>query len=219
MYGYGNITIACPPNLGVITLNGLRIASGYSISTIPDHLSSYEILQILIRFAGFADSIAERIPPLGIIISKYRAGSTVHETTLQNLERDPRIPPVFETMIPESNGIDTVAEWAALNSRRQRYGYRGRPIRLLLQFNAGVVGGSAASSFETVRDTQRNQKRLSSPHNVTPGRSILSRFTEVTAMRSYPANGQRSPCINTRALRPASVYCPLERLYHLVEPN
>ena len=38
---YDVVLIDCPPNLGIITLNGLRISNGYIIPTIPDVLSTY----------------------------------------------------------------------------------------------------------------------------------------------------------------------------------
>ena len=69
---YDWVLIDCPPNLGIITLNGLRISDGFVIPTIPDHLSTYGIPQILTRAAAFAENIGEPIEPLGVIISKFR---------------------------------------------------------------------------------------------------------------------------------------------------
>jgi len=46
---YDYVLIECPPNLGIITLNGLRIAHGYIIPSIPDILSTYGIPQIVKR--------------------------------------------------------------------------------------------------------------------------------------------------------------------------
>jgi hypothetical protein len=42
--------------LGLITLNGVRISMGYVIPTIPDILSTYGIPQIVSRVAAFADT-------------------------------------------------------------------------------------------------------------------------------------------------------------------
>lgn len=122
---YEYVIIDCPPNLGIITLNGLRIAGGYVIPTIPDHLSTYGIPQILSRVAGFAEELAERIEPYGIVISKYRAASTVHNTMVERL-REKADPPVFDTVIAESNQISAAAEYGALGTLRQRYGYAGQ---------------------------------------------------------------------------------------------
>jgi chromosome partitioning protein len=40
---YDLVLVDCPPNLGIITLNGLRISEGYIIPTVPDFLSTYPI--------------------------------------------------------------------------------------------------------------------------------------------------------------------------------
>ena len=50
---YDIVLVDCPPNLGIITLNGLRISHGYIIPTIPDILSTYGIPQIVKRVRDF----------------------------------------------------------------------------------------------------------------------------------------------------------------------
>lgn len=122
---YDYVLIDCPPNLGIITLNGLRISSGYIIPTIPDVLSTYGIPQIVSRVAGFAKNISEIIDPLGIVVSKYRTQSTVHRNGLTRLQakNDPR---VFETIISENNQIAASAEFLPVSTLRQKYGYQGQ---------------------------------------------------------------------------------------------
>jgi chromosome partitioning protein len=122
---YDYVLIDCPPNLGIVTLNGLRIADGYIIPTIPDVLSTYGIPQIRSRVRGFADSLGQTIAELGIVITKYRAASTVHRTTIERLEDDEELP-VFNTWIPEANKIAEAAEHAPLGTVRQRWGYSGQ---------------------------------------------------------------------------------------------
>ena len=58
---YDLVIVDCPPNLGIITLNGLRISQGYIIPTIPDFLSTYGIPQIVTRVREFSEEIAEPI--------------------------------------------------------------------------------------------------------------------------------------------------------------
>lgn len=123
---YEYVLIDCPPNLGLITLNGLRIASGYIIPTIPDVLSTYGIPQIISRVRDFADNISEPIDPFGIVISKYRAQSTVHNAVKRRLIDDDTLPMVFNTVIPESNQIAASAEHRAVGTLRQKYGYAGQ---------------------------------------------------------------------------------------------
>jgi chromosome partitioning protein len=122
---YDYVLIDCPPNLGLITLNGLRISDGYIIPTIPDVLSTYGIPQIVTRVAKFAKTISETIEPLGIVVSKYREQSTVHRNTLARLRSvaDPR---VFETVIKENDQIAGSAEFKDVSTLRQKYGYQGQ---------------------------------------------------------------------------------------------
>ncbi|HWD41898.1 MAG TPA: AAA family ATPase [Fimbriimonas sp.] len=119
---YDLVLIDCPPNLGIITLNGLKISGGFIIPTIPDVLSTYGIPQILTRVKAFSDNIGQTITPLGIVISKYRSQSTVHRNTLQSLRKDAKLPKVFATVVPEANKLAESAEFLAINTLRQKYG-------------------------------------------------------------------------------------------------
>ena len=119
---YDYVLIDCPPNLGIITLNGIRISHGYVIPTIPDILSTYGVPQIVTRVGAFADNIGEEIEPLGIVVSKYRAQSTVHKNTVRRISNDSRLPDIFQTKIPEMNKIAESAEYGTINTLRQKYG-------------------------------------------------------------------------------------------------
>jgi chromosome partitioning protein len=122
---YDWVLIDCPPNLGIITLNGLRISDGFVIPTIPDALSTYGIPQILTRARAFAENIGEPIEPLGVIISKYREQSSLHQETVERLRSNSDELHVFGTKIPERNTTALAAEHAARQTFRQRYGYDG----------------------------------------------------------------------------------------------
>lgn len=86
---YDYILIDCPPNLGYITLNGLRIADGYMIPTIPDVMSTYGIPQIVTRISKFSDEISTEkvsgIMPIGIVATKVRLQAPIHRRTLNQL--------------------------------------------------------------------------------------------------------------------------------------
>jgi len=122
--------IDCPPNLGKITQNGLRMSQGFVIPTIPDILSTYGIPQIVRRVREFSEEITESIEPLGIIVTKYDSRSTVHKNTLKQLEqnhrRDPtNWPPLFDTIIPQANQSAAAAEHSGHSTLKQKWGYGG----------------------------------------------------------------------------------------------
>ena len=119
---YDVVIVDCPPNLGIITLNGLRISQAYVIPTIPDHLSTYGIPQIVTRVSEFAEEIAEEIEPLGIIITKYQTNSTVHNNVTKGL-RASKDAPVFKTIIRQANQIAAAAEYSSYGrTLKQKYG-------------------------------------------------------------------------------------------------
>lgn len=107
---YDIVLVDCPPNLGKITQNGLRISQSYIIPTIADHLSTYGIPQIVTRVGEFSKEIAEEIEPLGIAITKYQVQSTVHVNVLKNL-RVSGDAPVFDTIIRQANDVAAAAEY------------------------------------------------------------------------------------------------------------
>ena len=122
---YDIVLVDCPPNLGIITLNGLRISHGYIIPTIPDNLSTYGIPQIVKRVEAFSEEIAETIDPLGIVVTKYQAQSTVHKNTLRRLQTGGDAS-VFETIVRQANSISAAAEYTTTKrTLRQKYGPGG----------------------------------------------------------------------------------------------
>ncbi len=125
------VLIDCPPNLGIVTLNGLRMSHGYIIPTIPDILSTYGIPQIVGRVRSFSETIAQPIEPLGIVVAKYREQSTVHRTQLRIL-REQGDAPLFETRIPEGNAFASAADPKRVSTLRQKWGPDGfKPYRAL----------------------------------------------------------------------------------------
>lgn len=119
---YDVVLIDCPPNLGIITLNGLRISERYLIPTIPDILSTYGIPQIMSRVEEFSDEISEAITPLGIVITKYQANARVHGSTARNLRSNKKYV-IFDTVIQQANQFSAVAENVGPATLRQKWGY------------------------------------------------------------------------------------------------
>jgi len=122
---YDFVLIDCPPNLGIITLNGLRISMGYMIPTIPDILSTYGIPQIVKRVGDFAIAITEPIEALGIVVSKYREQSPLHKNVKRQLAAE-RDAPLFKTIIPENTQSASAAEFVQISTLKQKWGYRGQ---------------------------------------------------------------------------------------------
>ncbi len=127
---YDVVIVDCPPNLGKITQNGLRMSQGFIIPTIPDILSTYGIPQIIRRVRGFAEAIDKPIEPLGIIIQKYQTNSNVHRNMIKQLgqkhKKEPgNWPPVFKTRIPQANQIAAAGEYADHGTLKQKWGYQG----------------------------------------------------------------------------------------------
>lgn len=127
---YDVVIIDCPPNLGKITQNGLRMSHGFIIPTIPDILSTYGIPQIVRRVREFSEEIAEDIEPYGIVVTKFQANSNVHVNMLKQLKRNNSAdaknwPPVFDTLIPQANQIAAAAEHSGYSTLKQKWGYQG----------------------------------------------------------------------------------------------
>jgi chromosome partitioning protein len=122
---YDFVLIDCPPSLGLVTLNGLRISDYYIIPTIPDFLSTYGIPQIIKRIGDFSDAAGYTIDPLGILATKYRAQSPVHNQQLKVLQQS-KDAPLLKTIIPENSEIAGAAEYKQVGTLRQKWGYRGQ---------------------------------------------------------------------------------------------
>ncbi len=145
---YDYILVDCPPNLSVLTLNGLRISHGYIVPTIPDVMSTYGIPQIRSRIQKFAMSVDRPIPAVGLVISKYRASVSLHRQTADYLARSAKETGlhVFDSRIPDSTEIAEAAEFNDWGTLRQRYGYHRHYdalAALAVEFMAAVEVGLA----------------------------------------------------------------------------
>lgn len=126
---YDHVLIDCPPSLGIVTLNGLAISDSYLIPVVPDILSVLGIPPILDRVSHFGQCIRRNIRALGIVISKMRAQTLLHNEMATRLREDfyeRRFPVVFETVVPESTRIAEAANvMAPVNTLAQKYGAGG----------------------------------------------------------------------------------------------
>ncbi|WP_448060772.1 hypothetical protein [Cellulomonas hominis] len=71
------------------------------------------------------EQVGEDIIELGIVVTKYRAASSLHNATIKRLQDGAELPIVFETQVPEGNAIAASAEFSQMSTLRQKYAYQG----------------------------------------------------------------------------------------------
>ena len=109
-FNYDYIFIDCPSNLGIVTLNGLRVSNGYVIPTIPDYLSTYGISYIVNRVEEFAENMDIQIENLGLIVTKLEENSKIHTSTLEKIKQNNKIR-VFRTIFKENDQAASAADY------------------------------------------------------------------------------------------------------------
>ena len=140
---YDYIIIDCPPSLGTVTKNGLRISTGYVIPTIPDTLSTWGIYQIVDNVERFAKETGIAIRALGVVATKVQ-GNNLHTRVIDDMRgsrlgrfgEDGRLkqPPMFEAVIPQSVAVARAADiLAGLRTLRLKYGDAYAPLTSLTQ--------------------------------------------------------------------------------------
>ncbi len=99
---YRFVIVDSPPNVGIIARNGLRLSDYYIIPVIPDYLSTYGIDQLT---SELRKTYQINVPPLGIVISRYKRYVNTHRTFASSLlgkEKMNRGPHVFEHTVRDT---------------------------------------------------------------------------------------------------------------------
>lgn len=140
---YDYIIIDCPPSLGTVTKNGLRISTGYVIPTIPDIVSTWGIYQIVDNVAHFAADLGRQIPALGIVATKVQTNN-LHARVIEDL-RARRLghfadagalaqPPLFAHTVPQTVNVARGADVEAdIRTFKGKYGTAYNAFRGLTQ--------------------------------------------------------------------------------------
>ena len=130
---YDYVIIDCPPSLGTITKNGLRISTAYIIPTIPDIVSTWGIYQIVDNINKFAEDIGKEIPALGIVATKVQSNN-LHSSIIRDLKAgqlgkfgDPKAiltqPSLFKNTIPQAIAVSRGADVDAdIRTFKGKYG-------------------------------------------------------------------------------------------------
>lgn len=129
---YDFVIIDCPPSLGIVTKNGLRITTHYVIPTIPDIVSTWGIYQIVANIARFSEDTGRPIRPLGIVATKVNGVNTLHTRMLEELRlgrlfqgkvTDLEQPRMFDTYIKEATATARGSDYSAnVATFRDKYG-------------------------------------------------------------------------------------------------
>lgn len=129
---YDFVLVDCPPNLGIITLNGILLSRWYLIPCIPDILSTWGIPQIVNRISKFRVEAHTAIEPVGIVTTMFRSATNLHSSTLAELRARAAKPPtdskwvprVFDTVIGLATKAAEASDYDAKpNTVKQKYGY------------------------------------------------------------------------------------------------
>lgn len=127
MNNYDIVLIDCPPNLGLITQNGLILSQYYLIPVIPDVLSTYGIPQIISRIKRLEIETGVRLQPLGVAVNRFRQQNRLHSNQVHLLQVNAKkmgFRRVFSAIVPEASRAASAMDYSLpVNSLHDKYGY------------------------------------------------------------------------------------------------
>lgn len=106
---YDYIFFDCPPNLGVLTQNGLFASDFYIIPVQPDFLSTFGIDLITGRVVWFKQNVGPSASRFnlkygGLIFNRVR-NTSEHKQIMAELKARTELKPIFESIINERTAI------------------------------------------------------------------------------------------------------------------
>jgi chromosome partitioning protein len=99
---YDHVLIDCPPSLGVITMNGLMLADGFLVPTIPDHISTVGIAQVIAKIREQFRVMRRRIDYRGLVLNRYDHQTRLHNAIAAELRAKAEYAPVWDTFVPRT---------------------------------------------------------------------------------------------------------------------
>ncbi len=139
---YDIVLVDCPPNLGLITQNGLMLSQYYLIPVIPDVLSTYGIPQIVTRINRLKAETGVQVEPLGLVINNYRIKNSLHPNQVRLLQLDAErtgYNRVFSTIIPQNARAANAMDYSlTVKSLREKYD-NGGPYKRYQQLTEEVL--------------------------------------------------------------------------------
>ena len=99
--GYDMIVLDCPPSLGFLPINALLASSDLVIPLNPEEFGLKAIKDISKTVAKCKDNLGHTVRLLGVLITRMRAQTTLHQTYADEIRRSFG-PKVFETSIREA---------------------------------------------------------------------------------------------------------------------
>ncbi len=137
-YKYDYILIDCPPQIGILTFNGLKFSDAYIIPTIPDFLSTYGLPQIVNRIDIFSSNSRIKLKCLGVVLTKVQQTS-LHREVINTLKITTPAP-LFETQFEASTKYAQAAEYSDdPMTLRQKWGYLGSPVDKFNKFAKEIM--------------------------------------------------------------------------------
>ncbi|NLK51176.1 MAG: AAA family ATPase [Syntrophomonadaceae bacterium] len=136
---YDIVLIDCPPNLGLITQNGLMLSQYYLIPVIPDVLSTYGIPQIVTRINRLQAETGVPIEPLGVVVNHFRKQNSQHQIRVKVLELEADeigYRRVFSTIVPHASRAANAMDYSLpVKSLHEKYDYEVpyKPYQLLTE--------------------------------------------------------------------------------------
>ena len=113
---YEYVLVDCPCDLGLVTLNGLRLSNGFVIPTTPDPIATYGIGRIIERVEEFTRQTRGTAQPVGIVVHRLDAAAPAHARARKRLGKGPIR--VFDACIPLDQAGDACPQEAATMAER-----------------------------------------------------------------------------------------------------